>query len=415
MKFPRYSLNFIFSSLTLAIIITLSFWFSAKNDITDSRVQKNSSVPVMYIDTEFGKPLKTKFRNTDVKIEFKGITGNGRLRCRGNSTYLQPKKPYLLKLSEDADLLQNGKAGKKWVLLSNGTDNTSLRNAYATYLAKNVFTNLRWTPDFCYINLFLNGKFQGVYQLYEKIEMQQNRLNLPEESFIVVTNTRATKTYNFRSKICNTGFSLYDPDEEQSESEAQKKIDYINQIEQILFDENFADPVNGWRKYIAEEDLIDWYWLNEFTTNRDARMRDSCFMFYDSSDGLLHFGPAWDFDISCGNNDYEENYTVENYWIRTKSAWFRRLFEDDLFCKKVKQRWMECEPLIQDSYQWLSQTKKFINKSMDYDNRIWHTIGHYQWPHAHGWMYRRTYDDEYSYFINWLNSRAEWLNADMEN
>ncbi|MBQ0051421.1 MAG: CotH kinase family protein [Treponema sp.] len=376
------------------------------------KLERNTNLPLFFIDTEFGKPLKTKEQKTKIRWEYKNKNGSGKIRVRGNSTAQQPKKPYLLILNHKEDFLGTG-AAEKWVLISNGTDNTSLRNAYASYLGKNVFTNQRWLPHYEYVNLILNGKFQGVYQLYEKIQIKENRLNLSKGSFLSVTNTRNTKKFNFRTDLRNVGFSLYDPDENQTEEEAKWKIDIINKAEKALFSEEFKNPQTGWRAYFSEDELIDWYWLNEFSTNRDARMKDSCFMFYDSDDKKLHFGPAWDFDIAFGNNSYDENCLTENYWIRKNASWFERLFEDKEFAAKVNNRWKECSPAVKDSFIWLKETKAQIHKAMIYDDRIWKVIGHYQWPHAVGWQKRHSYDDEVQYFYDWLEKRTEWLDNDI--
>ena len=53
------------------------------------------------------------------------------IKGRGNSTWLQAKKPYQIKLKEKADLLQSGEkanANKTWILLANAVDASLLRN-----------------------------------------------------------------------------------------------------------------------------------------------------------------------------------------------------------------------------------------------------------------------------------------------
>lgn len=55
---------------------------------------------------------------------------------------------------------------------------------------------------------------------------------------------------------------------------------------------------------IDENSVIDWYIVNEFTKNNDAIFFSSVYIYYNPEDQKLHFGPNWDFDISCGNINY---------------------------------------------------------------------------------------------------------------
>ena len=49
------------------------------------------------------------------------------IRGRGNSTWGWPKKPYKIKLAEDAQLLGMTAETDEWVLLANYADRTGLR------------------------------------------------------------------------------------------------------------------------------------------------------------------------------------------------------------------------------------------------------------------------------------------------
>src|SRR5260370_9587467 len=56
---------------------------------------------------------------------------------------------------------------------------------------------------------------------------------------------------------------------------------------------NSADPLTGFRAYIDLAAAIDHHVVNTFTFNLDA-LRLSAF-FYNPRNGLLTFGPSWDF------------------------------------------------------------------------------------------------------------------------
>lgn len=397
--------------LCMLILFAGLLALALESEVTVEKAEA-AGLPILFIETEHRQPVKSKETYIDAVIKIGLTEATAKIRGRGNSTWEQAKKPYLLKLDSPQEIL-GMKSARKWVLLANNTDNTHLRNAFATYLARNVFTHQAYIPDYRFVSLFMNGKYDGIYQIYEKIEISENRLDIePNGSFCVVTNTRDSREVNFRTKLKNVGFSLYDPDE-PSKKQAEHEIAYINHVEEVLFSDSFKNPADGYRSLIDMDSFIDWYWINEFTTNRDARMRDSCYFFYNAADGKLHAGPIWDFDISCGNNSYPDNVTTGGYWIRTKADWFARLFEDEFFKERVEKRYHEARPLLGDATEWISETAESLRKAAEYNNNTWRTIGRFNWPHATGWQSRKTYNDEVQYFIEWVESRIKWLDNDI--
>ncbi|MCR5605937.1 MAG: CotH kinase family protein [Treponema sp.] len=373
----------------------------------------------MHIQTKDFKAITSTENYVKASYSINKKTGDCKIRGRGNSTWEMKKKPYLLKFENAETFLDMPKA-EKWVLMANGGDSTNLRNAYATYLAHKVWNNFKWTPNYRFVNLYINGRFEGLYQVYEKIEASESRLDIPDPntnfnvngSFIMVTDTRFKKPINFRT---NRGirFSMYSP---RTISEKMKNylVEGVNKFEDFLFGENFANPETGYRKYIDVDSFVDWYLINEYTLNRDARFRDSCYLYYDTVRKLLVMGPIWDFDISCGNNSYEGNSKPEGYWIKVEASWYKRLFEDPWFVKKVTDRWFSTQTELQNSFAYIYSLSRRIKPACELNDKAWQLIGHYQWPHATGWQKRKTYDDEVDYFMKWLQNRRDWLNQDLE-
>ncbi len=405
MKIKRYSLGLIILFSLIIFLTVFTFLMVNKSQVTTTKAEK-IGFPIIEIVTDDNSPITSKDKYKSGKLSFENYTVNCKIRGRGNSSWVFPKKPYIVKFNHEISFLGMPE-DDKWVFLANATDNTALRNAYATYLAKNVFDRQSWVPDYRFISLYINGKYEGLYQVYEKISMKKSKMNLPKGSYIVVSNTRESKTWNFRTKICNNGFSIYDPQNE-SERNALQIQEAINNLEKAIYSES-----KEWKNMIDMDSWIDWYWINEFTTNRDARLKDSCYFYFDSSDNKIHMGPSWDFDISCGNNSYDGCSTPDTFWVKTKGNWFSKLFEDQEFAEKVEQRYHEVHDNLQTSLIWLkAQTESNeMNRSKKYDDRVWRTIGHYQWPHATGWQYRKTYQQECEYLINWVNIRLKWIDS----
>ena len=97
------------------------------------------------------------------------------IKGRGNSTWFSNKRPYSLKLSAESDLLGMGQASK-WVLLANSQDPTNLNNKLVMDLASRVSS--QWAPECQWVDLYLNGQYNGLYLLTEKVESHSNRLSI---------------------------------------------------------------------------------------------------------------------------------------------------------------------------------------------------------------------------------------------
>lgn len=423
MKASRYSKTFFISFFFLICFFIVAVHLSFKNRITVTAVE-STGFPSLRIETESQKRIRS--REDYVKADYSTSGGNTaqsekcKIRGRGNTTWQMRKKPYLLKLNSPAPMF-GMKEAQKWVLMANGGDNTNLRNAYATYLAENVWNHFKWTPHYKFVNLFINGRYEGLYQVYEKIEASESRLNIPDPnsnfhingSVILVTDTRDRKPVHFVSSH-GIRFALYSP-REVPDKMLKFLTERIDGFEAILFGDDFADPEKGYRKYIDVMSFVDWYLINEFSKNRDARFENSCFLYYDGSDGKIDMEPIWDFDLSCGNISDERTSKTSGYWICVEADWYRRLMEDPYFRGKVIERWNSTQDRLQKSFDDIYALSREIKAAAELDDKAWRKIGHYHWPHVPGWITRRTYDAEVDYFMDWIRARRDWLNADIKS
>jgi hypothetical protein len=117
-------------------------------------------------------------------------------------------------------------------------------------------------------------------------------------------------------------------------------------------------------------------------------------------------GPVWDFDISLGNINYNNNETTNGFWIKN-AIWYSRLFEDPNFVSKVKSRFnyfYDNRHLFQEH---INSNSSYLNKSQERNFYKWPILGKYIWPNNY---YFSTYDEEVLHLKEWFNERLEWLN-----
>lgn len=141
-----------------------------------------SKLPVLYIDTDDGKPITSKENyvtanlriqgNTDFEQQYVGAT---KIRGRGTTSWSQyPQKPYKLKLDKKTNLFGFGKS-KHWVLISNFNDKSCLRNFIASELARQlggVGMKMTW------VDVVLNGEAKGCYMLSQHIRIEKNSVDI---------------------------------------------------------------------------------------------------------------------------------------------------------------------------------------------------------------------------------------------
>lgn len=135
------------------------------------------NVPSMYIETESGsmeaidgdkhhetsEPASYRVYLTDGTPD---SSGHCTIRGRGNSTWSQKKRPYNLNFDKK-NVLLNMESCRKYALIANFWDSTQTRQYYAFLTAERL--GLEYTPQTQFVNLYLNGKYQSLYLLTQRI------------------------------------------------------------------------------------------------------------------------------------------------------------------------------------------------------------------------------------------------------
>jgi len=217
------------------------------------------------------------------------------LKGRGKGTWSADKRPFSITLSAEADILEMGIA-KNWVLLANARDETNLNNKLALDLARQ--TCVGWVPNCAYVDVYLNGEYNGLYLLSEKVEPGQARLDIDTNSGAYLCKVELNDRWEIlRNPIATNHGRIIEISFPQSLSEASYNLikEQVNQLEALLL--SGQDP--------ALESMIDldsWvyrYLIDEITANVDSDLASSYFYY---SDGKFFAGPIWDYDLAFGNS-----------------------------------------------------------------------------------------------------------------
>lgn len=377
------------------------------------KVKSFTGLPVVYINTENKAPISSKddyVKGTIRIVEDIETRGAGdvfesamKIKGRGNSTWSLPKKPYKIKFDEKTSLLGEP-ADKEWVLLANYTDKTSLRNETAFDMGR--MSKLDYTNRTHFVEVIINGVYNGTYQLAEQLKIAKNRVNVGDEGYLLEIDAKAAaEDITFRIDHIGQPINIKDPEVEIGDEAYNYVVQYLQKVDGVLFGENFTDATNGYTQYLDVVSFIDWYLINEISKNNDACFYSSCYMNL-TREGKLKMGPLWDFDLAFGNVNYNGCDNPEGFWVKNVT-WYKRLFQDPDFVKQVKERFTYFYNERENIYAEINANAEYLKYAIVENNNKWNTLYVYTWPNNMIWG---SYENEVQSMKIWLEKRFKWLN-----
>lgn len=283
-----------------------------------------------------------KIMGTDWALTDLGHTG---IRGRGNWTWEKyPKKPYALKL-DNAQKVLGMPAHKRWVLLA---EYRGFIGNPLMFEATRRASALGWAPRGEFVELVLNGKFQGLYYLCEQIKIDPNRVNIqklkPEDTsypnvsggYLLEYDELYDEPYKFRSKEFRLPVQIKAPNDTLPEAQFRYIQNFINEMEAEIKKIGTKEE-SHYADYLDVESFADWWLVLETISNYEAYKPRSV-KFYKGRDGIdsppgtvckLKAGPLWD----------QELFNVDFQFNSKNMYYFKYLFKDPVFIQTVKDRW----------------------------------------------------------------------------
>lgn len=285
------------------------------------KVLKSASVATVYIDMESGSDAyinQDKSNREGCNLLVIDDKGEVSYRCdgfgctikgRGNSTWRRGKKPYLLKLPRKSDFL-GMRSAKKWVFLANAVDQTNLRNKIVFDFARRL--DLGFVPDSRFADVFLNGRYNGLYLITEKVECKENRLHVPDcDSLFLFQQTSSDRGGGNCFVTGNGQWIMFEYPEEYSEQSFASARLAVRNMESLIMGESDVE-------FEQHFDLNSWackFLIDDVFENTDCNFLSSYFYaVYKDGDVKYYAGPIWDYDRSIGNSSF--NYEPDMFLAR---------------------------------------------------------------------------------------------------
>jgi hypothetical protein len=426
-------------------------WFRRKFDF-------ESNLPLVFIDT-YGQPIpdepkltatmgiidngaRTSNKPSDHFNAYNGLIG---IESRGNLSMLSPKKSFGIELrdksgnSVDSSLL-GMPADNDWILYSSYIDKSLIRNFLVFNLANSMGY---YAPRVKFCELFINGEYNGIYLLMEKIKRGKNRVPVSKLKKTDNNGDDLTGGYIFKidradsvplwqssfdglGSVNNKINYLLEYPKNEDATTLQKNyiMNFVDRFETTMNSDFYGDTSKGYHRFIDEASFADNIIMNEFTKNVDGyRLSSFFYKDRDSKDGRIHAGPIWDYDLSFGNSKDLYSYTTDGWYYTNITYmdnfdipfWWSKLMTDSNFRNRIGDKWnMIRETTFSDHNitRLIDSTTNSIKDALDRNFGKWPIFGRWIYPYPHDRI-STNYDEEIMFLKEWIGQRLKWIDTNM--
>ena len=373
-----------------------------------------SNVPVIYIEIDrslFSVNKEQYVSATVTAPDSNVIEAEAKIKGRGNASWGLPQKPYNIKFNSETDLFGMG-AAKKWVLITLYYDKTLLRNYLTLNLARTVSGESEMECRF--VEVVINGEYNGLYLLTEKIEDDKERVDISKKRGDVIFEIEQSYRHNNNCENCvflrsgvHVTFKDPEPDDlsEEEFNELYSEVQpFMSKTDSAIRSGNFDE----YSKYINVDSFVNWYIVNEFVKNFDSQFVTSCYCYI--KDGILYMGPCWDYDTCMGNQDVATCIDPKGYHVKN-APWYNYLMGDSSFFSLVCERWQQLvsDGVFDEVLKSGDEQTAFLSEASVNQFKRWRDS--LKVTDLRGRKSLFSYEQELEYLKTWITARIEWLNA----
>lgn len=446
-------------SCTYVLSYSQSFKLSDQSSL---HILVGSNIPTIYLTLEHDLSYicsdkscvdtgQATIINDDGSISYSGKLK--KIKGRGNTSWTSPspKKPYNITFEDSVSLF--GMRTSDSFSLITSSDYSFIRNKISNSMAEvlNISSMKRQ-----HISLYINGEYQGLYELCERISA--NTLNIPDlesltqesikqslspltqittgETFPDWNNTITGKWWSWDNNqlpdsiggyiievdhpirydaepsgfILNSGayMTAIEPSY-LSEEQYNYITDYMQNCEDLIYQALETESLEELSKYINVSSFVGKYLVEEVSKNIDFSST-SQFFFIDES-GKLNAGPVWDFDkaygtdkISNGIDFNDPNGFSTSKTVRGSFDWWQVLYYTKGIHNDIVDKYNNT------LYPFLTHLTNY--KVIEWENEIIDsaTMDYIKWNHASSTEEaRQKYHQEIIYVSDFLKQRMEFL------
>jgi hypothetical protein len=374
---------------------------------------------------------------------FNNYNGKVEIRYQGSSTLNLPKKSYRITTIDnfnnkiDAPLL-GLPAEEDWILKALYQDKSLLRDE----LAFRIFRQMgRYSSRTRFFELVVDGSYEGIYQLEEKVKRDDNRVNIAKMvqtdtggdnltgGYIIALDNFMPGEPGWYSKYPSNvtqdsaNYFLYHYPKPDSIVPEQKTYikNYFDAFEDALVGPAWQDPWNGYRKYIEIQSFADVFIMNELTRNVDGYRRSTFFhKDKDSKGGKLKAGPIWDFNIAWGNASYNNGNNPSGWAFQETTNmnftpfWWWKFMTDTVFMNELRCRYQNFRTNVLNVgtiNSFIDSMAVYLDEAQQRNFARWPIMGTVIYPNPS--PPPSDYAGEIGSLKYWVQARMNWLDSQL--
>lgn len=203
------------------LILSVACFIAVASTALAQQYKQLTDLPTVYVETENAQDITSKenyLHCTFIMVDGDCTTRieNTQIRGRGNSSWWNSdKKSYRVKFEKKQHLLGEEFAdAKNWTLLANHGDKTMIRNALTYQLGR--FIGMKFCPAAKFIDLYLNGKYRGTYQISDQVQVHKKRVEVDGDNgwLLEVANENSKEDPYITSTRYGIMYNLKNPQDE---------------------------------------------------------------------------------------------------------------------------------------------------------------------------------------------------------
>ncbi len=355
--------------------------------ISSYYVEPSRTVPLVHINTQDSMPIISKdyyiggtlwIENCGLE-DFESLASEEvpleiEIKGRGNYTWTRLKKPYKIKFAKKQSPL--GLDNSKHFVLKPDCEDWSgyLRNETGFETSRRL--GMPYTTRQYPVELILNGEYEGIYFLCEKIRVESGRVDIMEQNDNETNPDNVTGGWLIEKSDKEPWLIAQnqnnDPNEpfytfssESPEVLSQEQLDYITPLLQRIDSLIFVPDKNDltWENYLDVNSLARYYVIQEVMESVES-FSGSLFMYKDwGEDEKFKFGPVWDFDCSTYANGTTGDHFIFEYETEFTFLWIKELLKFPHFQQTIRMVWKEFKAndvlskVLAHAYQWRNTIK----------------------------------------------------------
>ena len=362
-------------------------------------------------------------QDDEVYIDFNGKI---KIEIRGSSSQALPKKQYGFKTYDQAgeekinvELLGMPEENN-WILNGLAFDPSLMRDYLSYNLSRRIGEYASRTQ---YCEVVLNGKYNGLYVLQEKMKKDSKRIDITsvgdnEDGNItggyITKSDKIDESDPIAWSMPNyvgyeTNFVHAEPDPEDVTTPQHNYIKSQFELLQSTVSNGNSSIIDGYPSVIDIPSFLNFIILNELASNVDAYEFST--YFHKDKNGKLRAGPLWDFNLTFGNDlfiwGFDRSFT--NVWQfddggNVGAKFWKDLFDDTEFRCYLSKCWDELsaegQPLHPNNIlAFIDETDLLINEATEREQKTWGTVA--------------DHSENVANMKRWVTERIQWMNEHM--